>query len=80
MTGIEEIKVFKEGYTYLNITTSPLEAGIIEGSPTKISRGWGQMLDLNSADLSKDPDNPEEKVTHMFKQCNWKLTSYLCRD
>lgn len=66
MTGLEVIKVFKEGFTYLNITRSPLNAVIIEGSPTKISRGWGQMLDLTPVDLSSDPDNPEEKVISWF--------------
>ena len=38
-TGIETIQVIKEAYTYVNIIPSPLHVVLLDGSPTKVSRG-----------------------------------------
>ena len=54
--------MYKEAYTYVNITKSPLMPVLIEGSVAKVSRGWGQGMTLQPGTLSVDPDNVEEKV------------------
>ena len=38
-TGIDTIQVIKEAYTYVNIIPSPLHVVLLDGSPTKVSRG-----------------------------------------
>ena len=60
-TGNPEIPMYKEAYTYVNITKSPLMPVLIEGSAAKVSRGWSQSLTLFPSKLSTDPDFPEEK-------------------
>ena len=61
-TGNEDIPMYKEAFTYINITKSPLMPVLIEGSASKVSRGWKQALTLFPGTLSIDPDYPEEKV------------------
>ena len=61
-TGNEDIPMYKEAFTYINITKSPLMPVLIEGSASKVSRGWSQSLTLFPGQLSEDPDYPEEKV------------------
>ena len=61
-TGNEDIPMYKEAFTYINITKSPLMPVLIEGSASKVSRGWKQALTLFPGQLSIDPDYPEEKV------------------
>ena len=62
-TGNEDIPMYKEAFTYINITKSPLMPVLIEGSASKVSRGWKQALVLKPGALSVDPDYPEEKVS-----------------
>ena len=61
-TGNEDIPMYKEAFTYINITKSPLMPVLIEGSASKVSRGWRQALALYPGQLSVDPDYPEDKV------------------
>ena len=56
------IPFFKEAFTYINITKSPLQPVLMDGSPSKVYRGWGQSITLYPGKFSLDPDNPEEKV------------------
>jgi hypothetical protein len=65
-TGEVTIPFFKEAYTYVNVTKSPLVPVLMEGSPSKVSRGWNQALTMVPGWLSSDPDNPGEKVTSIF--------------
>ena len=58
----EEFPVFGEAFTYFRIAKSELIPVMIEGSVTKVVRGWGQMINLAPMDLSIDPDFPEERV------------------
>ena len=55
------IPFFKEAFTYVNITKSPLQPVLLDGSPSKVSRGWGQTLTLFPEKFSIDPDFPDEK-------------------
>ena len=57
-----DIEMFREAYTYFNVTKSPLQPILIEGSIAKLSRGWGQSLLLPAESLSSDPDWPGENV------------------
>ena len=63
-----DIPLYGEAFTYFEISKTPLVPVIIEGSATKISRGWGQIVDMNPKQLSQDPDNPEDtvKLLHCF--------------
>ena len=61
-TGNPDIPMYKEAFTYVNITKSPLMPVLIEGSASKVTRGWGQVLTLFPGKLSVDPDYPTEKV------------------
>ena len=61
-TGNEDIPMYKEAFTYINITKSPLMPVLIEGSASKVSRGWKQALTLFPGQLSVDPDYPDDKV------------------
>ena len=61
-TGNEDIPFYKEAFTYINITKSPLMPVLLDGSASKVSRGWGQALTLFPGQLSVDPDYPSEKV------------------
>ena len=61
-TGNEDIPMYKEAFTYINITKSPLMPVLIEGSASKVSRGWKQALTLFPGQLSVDPDFPDDKV------------------
>ena len=62
MTGEEDVQIFKEAFTYINIVESPLRAIMMEGFSSKVSRGWEEEIMLLPADLSYDPDEPEDKV------------------
>lgn len=55
------IPFFKEAFTYVNITKSPLQPVLLDGSPSKVSRGWTQTLTLFPEKYSIDPDFPDEK-------------------
>ena len=62
MTGVEDVEIFKEAFTYINIVESPLSAILMDGFSSKVSRGWDEEIMLLPADLSYDPDEPEDKV------------------
>lgn len=55
------VKMFKEAFTYFNVTKSDLQPILMQGSIAKVSRGWGQTLLLTPELLSIDPDYPDEK-------------------
>ena len=55
------IPFFKEAFTYINITKSQLQPVLLDGSPSKVSRGWGQLLTLTPEYFSLDPDAPLER-------------------
>ncbi len=65
-TGSVDIPLYREAFTYVNITKSDLQPILITGSVAKVTRGWGQMLSLNPQDLSLDPDNVDDKVINLF--------------
>ena len=54
--------MYREAYTYINISKSDLQPILISGSVAKVTRGWGQMLILSPQKLSIDPDNEKDKV------------------
>jgi len=54
--------MYREAFTYINITKSDLQPILITGSVAKVTRGWGQMLILSPQDLSLDLDNVDDKV------------------
>eukprot|EP00095_Tigriopus_kingsejongensis_P012230 maker-scaffold528_size145933-snap-gene-0.29 protein:Tk12230 transcript:maker-scaffold528_size145933-snap-gene-0.29-mRNA-1 annotation:"hypothetical protein IscW_ISCW000316" len=56
-----DIPVFDESFTYFRVVPSPLVPVILEGSASKVSRGWGQIIKLNPKSLSIDPDAPHAK-------------------
>ena len=62
----DDFEMLREAFTYLNITKSPLQLVLMEGAIARVTRGWGQELELNPYELSVDPDNPEDKVA----KCN----------
>lgn len=68
-----EVEMFREAYTYFNVTKGDLQAVVMAGSIAKVSRGWGQALILPAQDLSIDPDWPDETVRifvifcHLFR-------------
>lgn len=62
MTGVEDLEIYKEAFTYINIVESPLRAVLMDGFSSKVSRGWEEEIKLFPADLSYDPDEPEDKV------------------
>ncbi|XP_059084074.1 uncharacterized protein LOC131881274 [Tigriopus californicus] len=55
------VKMFKEAFTYFNVTKSDLQPILMPGSVARVSRGWGQTLLLTPQLLSIDPDFPDEK-------------------
>ena len=55
------IQFFKEAFTYVNITKSPLMPVLLDGSPSKVSRGWGQTITMFPNKFSIDPDSPEDR-------------------
>ena len=59
--------MYREAFTYINITKSDLQPILITGSVAKVTRGWGQMLILSPQDLSLDPDNVDDKVKTVKK-------------
>jgi len=59
--------MYREAFTYINITKSDLQPILITGSVAKVTRGWGQMLILSPQDLSLDPDNVDDKVRTVKK-------------
>ena len=54
--------MFRDAYTYLNITPTDLVPIMVDGAISKVTRGWDQHLVLSPGLLSIDPDNPGEKV------------------
>ena len=60
------MKIYKEAFTYVNIVESPLNAVLMDGFPSKVSRGWAEEIQLLPADLSSDPDDPEDKVCLLY--------------
>lgn len=75
MTGVEDVEIFKEAFTYINIVESPLSAILMDGFSSKVSRGWDEEIMLFPADLSYDPDEPEDKVlifaVKSYLYCNY---------
>ena len=67
------IQFFKEAYTYVNITKSPLMPVLLDGSPSKVSRGWGQTITMFPSKFSIDPDFPEERVSYSTSKETWTL-------
>ncbi|KAK4290629.1 hypothetical protein Pmani_036484 [Petrolisthes manimaculis] len=55
----KKFPLFRTAYTYIEIEKSPLQAVIIEGAMSKVSRGYDTLLDLDAAQYSQDPDWPE---------------------
>jgi hypothetical protein len=53
----------KDAFTYIDIQASPLVAGMIDGTANLVTRGKGQVLELNPYLYSSDPDYPELKVS-----------------
>ena len=67
-----DVEMYREAYTYFNITKSDLEPVVMAGSVAKVSRGWGQALILPAEDLSVDPDWPGETVRYKnIAKCYW---------
>ncbi len=62
-TGDPQKRLYREAYTYINVIKSPLQPILVEGSITKVSRGWEQELELLPELLSEDPDFPEDKAS-----------------
>ena len=60
-TGVPEFPLYKKAYTYFKVTKTPLVPGFIKGSVAKVTRGWGQLLKLDAAKFSTDPDNPGDR-------------------
>ncbi|XP_037780942.1 polycystic kidney disease protein 1-like 1 [Penaeus monodon] len=54
--------LFRTASTYFKITKSPLQAVIIEGGMSKLSRGYGKPLLLDPVAYSMDPDWPGVKM------------------
>ncbi len=63
VTNKPGVVLYREAFTYINVIKSPLEPILVEGSITKVSRGWEQDLELKPQELSVDPDYPDDKVT-----------------
>ncbi|XP_071515467.1 polycystin family receptor for egg jelly-like [Panulirus ornatus] len=69
---LDASKIFpleRADYTYVEIIPSPLQAVIIGGSVTSVSRGFGQSLVLNPQGLSVDPDDPKDKTFNVTWWC-----------
>ena len=58
----DDFPVYGETFTYFRVAKSPIIPVMIEGSVTKVVRGWGQAISMAPLDLSIDPDFPEERV------------------
>lgn len=59
---------------------SPLIPVIIEGSATKVTRGWNQLVEMNPEFYSVDPDDPTSRVMSLLtsKQTKkYKIPLYL---
>ncbi len=78
-TGEPTIPFYKEAFTYINVTKSPLLPVLIDGSPSKVSRGWTQTVTMFPERFSIDPDNPEERVSRVSLQKK-SLCHYLITD
>ena len=61
-TFTEDIRVYGEAATYFKMVRTPLVPVIIEGSATKVSRGWNQLVVMNPELFSLDPDAPDERT------------------
>lgn len=61
-TYIEDIPLYGEAYTYFRVARTPLVPVIIEGSTSRVTRGWGQIVEMNPSELSIDPDDEDDKV------------------
>ncbi len=66
VTGVPEIRVIRDGFTYMNITKTPLRAVLMAGSPSRVSRGWDQPVSLLPEKYSLDPDDPEDKANQVI--------------
>ena len=60
-TGVPDLPLFRTAFTYVNITRSPLVPGFIQGSVSKVTRGWGQVVQLDATNFTVDPDYPLDK-------------------
>ena len=58
-TYTDDVVMFKEAHTYINITKSDLVAVLVAGSATSVARGWGQLVYLPAELNSFDPDEPD---------------------
>ena len=67
-TYTDDVVMFKEAYTYINITKSDLVAVLVAGSATSVARGWGQLVYLPAELNSFDPDEPDtqEGLTYQW--------------
>ncbi len=61
-THTDEFRVYGETSTYFHVIKSPLIPVIIEGSATKVTRGWNQIVEMNPEFYSVDPDEPASRV------------------
>ena len=57
--------MYGEAFTYFRIARTPLVPVIIEGSTTRVTRGWGQIVEMNPAEYSIDPDDEDDKVLYI---------------
>jgi hypothetical protein len=60
-TGVPDLPLYRTAFTYVNITRSPLVPGFIQGSVSKVTRGWGQTVLLDATNFTVDPDYPLDK-------------------
>ncbi|KAK3865158.1 hypothetical protein Pcinc_029214 [Petrolisthes cinctipes] len=70
--SIDASKIFplmRSDKTYIRVTASPLEAKIIEGGASAITRGYKRTVTLSPGTLSKDPDEPEDKTFNFTWWC-----------
>jgi hypothetical protein len=56
------VQLYREAWTYVNVTKSPLQPVLIQGSVAQVSRGWGQAITMSPQNLSIDPDYPGDQV------------------
>ena len=49
-------------FTYIRIKPTPLQAAMVDGAVSLVSRGEGQTLTLRAEKFSQDPDYPDDGV------------------
>ncbi|KAK4314860.1 hypothetical protein Pmani_013883 [Petrolisthes manimaculis] len=77
--SIDASKIFplmRSDKTYIRVTASPLEANIIEGGASAITRGYQRTVILSPGTLSKDPDEPEDKTFNFTWWCRQIAPAY----